>query len=377
MKVKGFLKDVGGASRVTKARLNAFETASAQPVREDPIGNVAREWHPGKLELVVDRIYPVSPTAKTVRFVRADGKKLPPFYAGQFISLEFNVNGEIVSRPYSLSSAPYEARQEKGYVEITVRRSKGDGFIAAHGDFTEPEKFFYVEDEEDARVNFGSSGAQLMFVGHTHVPGLFLTGGSGRVYATEAQDFTLEEGKRYIVNPGSVGYPRERGGKCLSSYVLYDSTEKTVVFRYLPFSVSTVLQRGTPRRWPRLAFWGALVAAVAAAVAALLFARFQTPGAVAPPDAGLLVESVELDVSTARKASANLKLERSSCPLQLSVVFKSEDGGRLGEERLTVRRSSMKRFNVPEGARKAVFELRKNGIDDKPAVSSFRPSAVR
>ena len=130
MKVKGFLKDVGGASRVTKARLSAFENASPVPVKEDPIGNVAREWHPGKLELVVKDIYPVSPTAKTVRFVRADGKKLPPFYAGQFISLEFNVNGEIVSRPYSLSSAPYEARQENGYVEITVRKSKGDGFIA-------------------------------------------------------------------------------------------------------------------------------------------------------------------------------------------------------------------------------------------------------
>ena len=69
MKVKGFLKDVGGASRVTKARLAAFENASPAPVAEDPIGNVAREWHPGAMELVVDKIYPVSPTAKTVRFV--------------------------------------------------------------------------------------------------------------------------------------------------------------------------------------------------------------------------------------------------------------------------------------------------------------------
>ena len=33
MKIKGFLKDVGGASRVTKARLNAFETASPEAVR--------------------------------------------------------------------------------------------------------------------------------------------------------------------------------------------------------------------------------------------------------------------------------------------------------------------------------------------------------
>ena len=130
MKVKGFLQDVGGASRVTKARLGAFENASAKPVTEDPIGSVAREWHPGAIELMVQDIYPVSPTAKTVRFVRADGKKLPPFYAGQFISLAFVLDGHVLCRPYSISSAPYEARQENGYVEITVRKSKGDGLIS-------------------------------------------------------------------------------------------------------------------------------------------------------------------------------------------------------------------------------------------------------
>ena len=53
MKVHGFFKDVGGASRVAKARLAAFEQASPLPVREDPIGEVARTWHPGKLDLVV------------------------------------------------------------------------------------------------------------------------------------------------------------------------------------------------------------------------------------------------------------------------------------------------------------------------------------
>ncbi len=130
MKVKGFLKDVGGASRVTKARLNAFETASAAPETVDPIGNVAREWHPGKLDLVVTDIRKASPTAKTVRFEKAGGGKLPPFYAGQFIALDFEIDGKIVSRPYSISSAPFEARKDPGYVEITVRRSKGDGFIA-------------------------------------------------------------------------------------------------------------------------------------------------------------------------------------------------------------------------------------------------------
>ncbi|MBQ6328645.1 MAG: iron-sulfur cluster-binding domain-containing protein [Kiritimatiellae bacterium] len=130
MKIKGFLKDVGGASRVTKARLAAFENASPASVKDDPIGNVAREWHPGKIDLIVTEIRTASPTSKTVRFARPDGGKLPPFYAGQFISLDFEIDGKIIQRPYSISSAPYEAREGNGFVEITVRRSKGDGFVA-------------------------------------------------------------------------------------------------------------------------------------------------------------------------------------------------------------------------------------------------------
>ncbi|MBQ5969010.1 MAG: iron-sulfur cluster-binding domain-containing protein [Clostridia bacterium] len=130
MKIKGFLKDVTGASRVTKARLNAFETASAVPETTDPIAEVVREWHPAKFDVVVTAIRDASPTAKTVRFERVDGQKLPYFYAGQFIVLDFVIGDSIISRPYSLSSAPFEAREGKGFAEITVRRSKGDGFIA-------------------------------------------------------------------------------------------------------------------------------------------------------------------------------------------------------------------------------------------------------
>ncbi len=150
MKVKGFLKDVGGASRVTKARLAAFANASAKPVTRDPVGEVAREWHPGRIDLVVDEIRPASKTAVTVRFRRKDGKKLPPFYAGQFIAVEFNVDGKVISRPYSISSAPFEARSENPFVEITVRRSKGDGFIA---DFVN--KDLKVGDEVKASMGCG------------------------------------------------------------------------------------------------------------------------------------------------------------------------------------------------------------------------------
>ena len=130
MKVKGFLRDVGGASRVTKSRLDSFEKASPLPVSTDPLGDVARAWHPGKLELLVSEVIDISKTSKAVRFQRADGEPLPYFYAGQYMVLDFPIGESLISRPYTISSAPCRAREEDGYVEICVRRPKGDGFIA-------------------------------------------------------------------------------------------------------------------------------------------------------------------------------------------------------------------------------------------------------
>ena len=130
MKVKNFLQDVSGASRVTRARLKAFEQASPALDGTDPIGEAARTWHPGPAELIITQIRDTGKTAKTIRFARPDGGKLPPFYAGQYMVLTFCIGSSIVSRPYSISSAPWQARQDQDpFVEITVRRSRGDGFV--------------------------------------------------------------------------------------------------------------------------------------------------------------------------------------------------------------------------------------------------------
>ena len=99
MKIKGFLKDVTGASRVTKARLAAFDRASAAPEKTDPIAEVVQQWHPGKMDLIVTEIRPACKTAVTVRFKRADGKMLPFFRAGTFVVLDFKIGNSIISRP--------------------------------------------------------------------------------------------------------------------------------------------------------------------------------------------------------------------------------------------------------------------------------------
>ena len=62
---------------------------------------------------------------------------------------------------------------------------KGRSFACAHGDFTSPRAFKYVSDVSEAAANFAARAEQLLFVGHSHVPGIFLTGASGKVYSAE------------------------------------------------------------------------------------------------------------------------------------------------------------------------------------------------
>jgi hypothetical protein len=120
MKVKGFLKDVGGASRVTKMRQELIAKGSTTPDPKDPIRELADALHPGKQEFTVTEIRDASPTAKTYRF-SPDNGHVPVFQSGQYANFYLRIGESVLTRAYSISSAPYEARQDDPYFEITVR----------------------------------------------------------------------------------------------------------------------------------------------------------------------------------------------------------------------------------------------------------------
>jgi len=81
------------------------------------ISEIIDRLHPPKMMLRVSRIMEETPAAKTFRLVREDGM-LPPFQAGQYISLFLEISGIRTSRPFSISSPP----NRTAYYDITVRR---------------------------------------------------------------------------------------------------------------------------------------------------------------------------------------------------------------------------------------------------------------
>lgn len=107
------------------------------------------------------------------------------------------------------------------------------GFRCAHSDFADPSAFRYIIEPDDALPSWQATTEQLLFVGHSHLPGITVIGASGIPHFVTPRDFELEKGKRYIVNPGSIGYPRV--GDCRSSYCLFDDVARSITFRQLPF----------------------------------------------------------------------------------------------------------------------------------------------
>lgn len=268
--------------------------------------------------------------------------------------------------------------------------------VAVHGDFTDPRGFNYVDDEASAAANFAAEDAPLAFVGHTHVPCIFLTGSSGRVYRLPPQDFLIEPGKRYLVNPGSVGYPREADGVCRSSYVIYDTADSSVRFRFLPFAVSSVMQRG---RAPHRVRIGLLLVIAAAAFGSALWTLSvrksrqpsgsrdapetrtaveaivvtQTVRVVAQPHPKSLVEkTLRLNVGDAF-VRANVRLERESAPVQLRIAFLNATGACIAVEMMTVRAASRQRFATPAGAHTVNLSLISLPETEQPTILEFAP----
>ncbi len=113
-----------------------------------------------------------------------------------------------------------------------------DGFAVAHANFANPHFMDYIHDRFAARDSMTSREERMLFVGHTHVPAIFTLGFFSDPHFPDCRredserDFRMKDGCQYLVNVGTVGYPRVRP---YSNYVLFDPEEGEVRFREVDF----------------------------------------------------------------------------------------------------------------------------------------------
>jgi diadenosine tetraphosphatase ApaH/serine/threonine PP2A family protein phosphatase len=126
--------------------------------------------------------------------------------------------------------------------------------LLVHGSPLDP--LAYLEEVDEAKEAFAKTTARWIFHGHTHVAGAYLaqqmpTGTWVRFqrYANGGgAELMLSPKVRVIVNPGSVGQPRD--GITGAAYCLWDPEEDSVSFHRPKYNLEQVLTRIHHEKFP-------------------------------------------------------------------------------------------------------------------------------
>lgn len=94
----------------------------------------------------------------------------------------------------------------------------------AHASPDEPQEFRYLFSSRDARPSFRAFETPLCFIGHTHLPFIF-SEHSGAAGYLKPGVYSLDRSHRYLLNPGSVGQPRDRDPRL--SFGIFDDAKWT------------------------------------------------------------------------------------------------------------------------------------------------------
>jgi diadenosine tetraphosphatase ApaH/serine/threonine PP2A family protein phosphatase len=119
------------------------------------------------------------------------------------------------------------------------RRVDEGRFLFVHGSPRDPvNEYIFPEDVFNARKMEAlfSRISQYCFVGHTHLPGVFVEGGDFLAPDEIDYQYRLSPTKA-IVNVGSVGQPRD--GDTRACYVVLDDEDNVVYFRRVPYDYET------------------------------------------------------------------------------------------------------------------------------------------
>ena len=123
-------------------------------------------------------------------------------------------------------------------------------FLAVHGWINDTDR--YIFGSMDALANFEmmeETKTCLCFFGHTHVPIAYAKGKEVE-WVRPAGTIALEKGKSYLVNPGSIGQPRDRDPR--ASFLVYDDKKSEITFYRIDYDIAAtaakIMEAGLPER---------------------------------------------------------------------------------------------------------------------------------
>ncbi len=138
--------------------------------------------------------------------------------------------------------------QDKEWLRNLPLQRRVHDFTIVHATLNSPARWGYVFNNLDAVANFVYQPTPVCFCGHTHVPMIFVREEGVRRKADE--HVRIEAGKKYLINAGSVGQPRD--GNWRAAYCIYDVDNNLVELLRVKYDLATAQKKITKAGLPRL-----------------------------------------------------------------------------------------------------------------------------
>ena len=148
----------------------------------------------------------------------------------------FNPN----ARAAALWTAKTLTPEQRDYLRGLSLSQRVDLFLCVHASPAAPRDWEYIFDRFDAEPQFQFFSEPACFIGHTHQPAIFERSSSGCVFVPPTR-LRFEAARRYIVNVGSVGQPRDRDPRACF-LVLHDGSGEIEYVR-VPYDVDGAQER--------------------------------------------------------------------------------------------------------------------------------------
>jgi predicted phosphodiesterase len=131
--------------------------------------------------------------------------------------------------------------------ELHLTRAVRD-FTMVHATLDTPRQWGYVFNPLEAAASFTYQHTTVCFFGHTHVAGAFVR--DEAVQRVVVDQLIIQPTKKYFINPGSVGQPRD--GDPRSAYCIYEPEKNCVEQRRVKYDIAAAQKKIATAGLPRL-----------------------------------------------------------------------------------------------------------------------------
>lgn len=114
-------------------------------------------------------------------------------------------------------------------------------WMAVHATPKAPEAWDYIFTESQIVQNLKAMEKPICFIGHSHMPIAFIQEPNGDILVRNAEEIHFEPSKKYLINVGSVGQPRD--GDPRAAYGIFDEEKRVFTLKRIPYEIPKVQEK--------------------------------------------------------------------------------------------------------------------------------------